>query len=95
MRRFPTIVETDLGFEGAPMAIVCGGVAILIGAAIASRYFNEDRNIEQSKRHHPKGIGYSSINKQKDWLRNTTKKVQPNLDENYYEYSRHNPLRQR
>ena len=95
MRRFPSTLNTELGFEGSPTYIFCVGVVGLIGLAVAARYITEDTTIEKSKRHHPKGLGYTTINQQKDKLRDITKKVQPNIDENYYEYSRHNPKRHR
>ena len=95
MRRIASVVQTELGFEGPPTAYVCMGFVSLIGLAVLARYVYEDNKIESSKRHHPKGIGYTSINRQKDNLRDATRKVSPNLDENYYEYSRHNPKRHR
>ena len=92
MRRFPTIPQVELGFEGAHMTFLIGGCIFLGSAIVVARYLTEDRNIEESIKHHPKGIGYTGINKQKDFLRKMTKKISPNLDEHYYEYSRHNPM---
>ena len=95
MRRFPYIPQHKLGFEGAPIIFTCLGVVALVGAAFAARYLGEDKKLEATKKHHPKGIGFTSMNHQKELLRKATKKIAPNLDENFYEYSRHNPLRHR
>ena len=95
MRRFPTIAQNELGFEGTPVVYLCIGIIALFGAVCGARIYSADNKIEKSKRHHPKGIGFTNINSQKEYLRNITKKFAPNLDEKYYEYSRHNPLRHR
>lgn len=87
-RRFLPQIQTELGFEGAPLTYMACGIACLVAATFIARKFSKDRKIENTKRHHPKGIGYTSINQQLDHLREITKKVSPNLDENYYEYSR-------
>lgn len=89
-RRFPSQISTNLGFEGAPLMYAAIGAAVLVGGIFIARTMNEDRKLENTKRHHPKGIGYTSINKQMDHFRNITKKVSPNIDENYYEYARKN-----
>ena len=91
MRRFPTIMQTELGFEGAPMMVCCLGVAGLVAAIVIARYVYQDNKLESTKQHHPKGIGFTGINQQKEHLRKITRKTSPNLDEHYYEYSRHNP----
>ena len=95
MRRFPPIMNKSLGFEGAPMMIACLGVVGLIGAVVVARYVSEDNKLEATKKHHPKGIGFTAMNAQKEILRKATKKIAPNLDENFYEYSRHNPFHHR
>ena len=95
MRRFPSVIQTHLGFEGKPMMVACLGVAGLVGAIVLARCLYEDNKLEATKRHHPKGIGFTSMNHQKELLRKVTRKISPNLDENYYEYSRHNPIRHR
>ena len=95
VRRFPNQMTTNLGFEGAPMMSVCLGITAIVGGAFLSRYLFDDNKIEASKRHHPKGIGFTNINKQKELLRQKIKKFKPNLDESYYEYSRHNPTSHR
>ena len=92
MRRFRPVMQTELGFEGAPMMIACLGVAGLVGTILLARYVHQDNKIESTKRHHPKGIGFTSMNAQKEHLRKITRKTSPNIDEHYYEYSRHNPL---
>ena len=51
--------------------------------------------IKVSTRHHAKGVGFTKMNEQFDKLRQKVSHVAPNLDESYYEYSRHNPKRHR
>ena len=93
-RRFPVRVHEEL-----PSSIVfyfLFGAAALVGVgSLILRELNEDHKLEVSQRHHPKGVGFTNINKQMKHLRNITKKIVPHIDENYYEYSRHNPTRQR
>ena len=91
VRRFPSIPETSLGYEGTPFHMLMFGIGFLVVASMATRYITADNSMERTKRHHPKGIGYTSINKQKDKLHNMITKISPNLDETYYEYSSRNP----
>jgi hypothetical protein len=88
MRRFPTIPQEQIGFEGAPMYYMVGGVLFLVLGTLVARAVFEDNKIESTKRHHPKGIGFTGIDQQKEHKRLKAVKVSPNIDENYYEYSR-------
>lgn len=95
MRRFPSQPLTTLGYEGYPMMIFMGGVAALGLGIVALRLYHQDTKLENSKKHHAKGVGYSNVNKEMDHLRNITHKTSPHIDENYYEYSRFNPVNHR
>lgn len=88
MRRFPVQVQDSYGFEGPVISgfVLIAGI-VVIGSLVARSVF-ADNKIENTKRHHPKGIGYTSLNHQMDLLREKTKKFSPNLVENYYEHSR-------
>lgn len=66
MRRFPPNPQIELGFEGGPFVLVAAGFGLLVAACFVARYVSDDNQFETTKRHHPKGIGYTSINKQKD-----------------------------
>ena len=94
VRRFDVQMEQVADTSNVIFYILAGAVAIGVGSLLL-REFNEDNKLEVSQRHHPKGVGFTAINKQMNHLRNITKKISPKIDENYYEYSRHNPSRQR
>ena len=94
VRRFPVNMHQVADTSNVIMYIIGGAVAIGV-ASLVLREINTDNKLEVSQRHHPKGVGFTSINKQMKHLRNITKKIVPHIDENYYEYSRHNPTRQR
>ena len=94
-RRFPFRVPNVVGHNGELGYFLLGAAVLVAGAAFALRVANEDNKLETTKRHHPKGVGFTGINHQLNHMRNITKKVSPHIDKNYYEYSRHNPSRER
>ena len=96
-RRFPPqpFQIADSNDSTITMFIVAG-VALAGVVFLANIYDkNSKKEITSSKRHHAKGVGFSKMNEQFDKLRKKIRKVSPNLDESYYEYSRHNPKRHR
>ena len=94
VRRFPVSMHQEMNMSSVMFYILAGVAAVGVSSFIL-RELNEDNKLEVSQRHHPKGVGFTNINKQMQHLRNITKKIVPHIDENYYEYSRHNPTRQR
>ena len=87
-RRFQPQFTQNLGFSGKPMMLFIGVASTLIIGSIVARTIYADNKIENTKRHHPKGIGYTSINNQLDKKRNHAYKLFPKMDEHYWEYSR-------
>ena len=87
-RRFPSVEHQNLGFSAKPMMVFVGTLSLLVFGSIIARTITTDNKIENTKRHHPKGIGYTSINNQMDKLREKAYKTFPKMDEHYWEYSR-------
>lgn len=81
------IIQQSYGFQGTPMKYFLCGVALLIAGTAIARQFDVDNKIENTKRHHPKGIGYSGINHQMDLMREQTRKLVPKMDEHNWEYT--------
>ena len=94
-RRFPPNIANVIGQNGELGYFLLGAAVLVAGAAFALRAAHKDNKLETTKRHHPKGVGFTGINHQLNHMRNITRKVSPNIDKNYYEYSRHNPSRER
>ena len=94
-RRFPPNPTQTLGYEGTPMLMLGVAFAAILGTAYILRVSQTESNVEISKRHHPKGVGFTGINKQIDKLHNKVKKFNPKIDENFYEYSRMNQYKSR
>ena len=88
VRRFPVIQEQHLGYEGTPLKLLIGGVSLLVIGSIIARSINSENKIENTKRHHPKGIGYTSISNQMDNLRDKAYKTHPHIQDTNYEYSK-------
>ena len=87
VRRFPVVYNERLGFEGKPMVFLIGTISLLVVGSVVARAMTSDNKIEHTKRHHPKGIGYTSINHQMDNMRDKAQTITPKLDEHYWEYS--------
>ena len=87
-RRFPVVYQQHLGFDSTPTAFLLGFGSLLIIGSIIAKSYTADNKIENTKRHHPKGVGYTAINHQMDKLRDNAFRVFPKLDEHYWEYSR-------
>ena len=87
-RRFPVSLTKQHGFNGLPMRYLVCGLGLMLGIGVLARVLTADNKLEATKRHHPKSIGYTSLNKQMDLMREATQKITPNIDEHFYEYSR-------
>ena len=92
MRRFRPNPGAMYGYPSFPMIYFVGGAAVFAAAIYYYRQTNPDTKLGVFKKHHPLGVGYSSINQQMDKLREITKKFSPSIDEHYYHYSRQKPI---
>ena len=86
MKFNPEYINT-IGEGNELLYFIVGGAALIFAGSLVVRNMNEDRKLEVSKRHHPKGVGYTDINEQLRHMTKKQKKFVPDFGGKFYPFS--------